>query len=132
MTSGVDARLIEAEAKLQAGDVAGMMSILNALRTSKQTLGAYETPVMGALATPANAADATNLFFREKALWQFGRGQRMDDLRRLVRQYHRAQDAVFPSGNFHKTGVYGSQVAFPVPDAERSNPLFHGCIDRNA
>jgi hypothetical protein len=132
LTSGVDARLIEAEAKLQAGDFAGMTSVLNALRASKQTLGAYETPVMSGLATPSDATTSTNLFFREKALWQFGRGQRMDDLRRLVRQYNRPQDAVFPSGNFHKTGVYGSQVAFPVPDAERSNPLFHGCIDRNA
>src|SRR5581483_3313353 len=36
--SGIDARLIEAEAKLQAGDIAGMMTILNALRTSPQVL----------------------------------------------------------------------------------------------
>ena len=56
----------------------------------------------------------------------------MDDLRRLVRQYKRAQDTVMPSGDFHKTGTYGSQVAFPVPDAERTNPNFNGCIDRNA
>ena len=55
-----------------------------------------------------------------------------DDLRRLVRQYNRAQENVFPNGNFFKTGKYGTEVAFPVPDAERTNPNFHGCIDRKA
>jgi hypothetical protein len=132
LTSGIDARLVEAEAKLQASDFAGMTTILNDLRTAPQTLGAYNVPAMTALSAPGSADAATNLFFREKALWQFGRGIRMDDLRRLVRQYGRGQDTVFPSGNFHKTGTYGSQVAFPVPDGERTNPNFHGCIDRAA
>jgi len=27
---------------------------------------------------------------------------------------------------------YGSDVNFPVPDGERVNPQFLGCIDRNA
>jgi hypothetical protein len=134
--SGIDARLIEAEAKLQANDIAGMMSILNALRTSPQVLGVFKVPAMAALATPATTTDATNLFFREKALWQFQRGYRMDDLRRLVRQYGRTQDRVFPSGGFTSSaaplGQYGSQVAFPVPDYERVNPNFKGCIDTKA
>jgi hypothetical protein len=56
----------------------------------------------------------------------------MDDLRRQVRQYGRAQDQVFPSGKFVKTGNYGSEVAFPVPDAEKTNPNFSGCLDRKA
>jgi len=133
ITSGIDARLIEAEAKLQASDYAGMMTILNALRASPQTIGTFVVPVLPPLTTtPATKDDAINLLFREKALWQFGRGVRMDDLRRLVRQYGRSQDAVFPSGTFFKTGTYGSEVAFPVPDAERTNPLFTGCIDRKA
>jgi hypothetical protein len=91
---------------------------------------------MAALPTPADKTSATDLFFREKALWQFQRGYRMDDLRRLVRQYGRTQDKVFPSGNFTRngtpTGQFGSQVAFPVPDHEQNNPNFHGCIDKNA
>jgi hypothetical protein len=87
---------------------------------------------MPALATPATKEDATSLFFREKAFWTFGRGQRLGDLRRLVRQYGRSQDKVFPSGQHYKGGSYGSDVAFPVPDAERVNPQFTGCIDRNA
>ncbi|HTI64905.1 MAG TPA: hypothetical protein VL524_15375, partial [Gemmatimonadaceae bacterium] len=88
---------------------------------------------MPALSTvPATKDAAINLFFREKALWQFGRGYRMDDLRRLVRQYGRTQDKVFPSGVFFKTGNYGDEVAFPVVDDEKTNPNFKGCIDRNA
>jgi hypothetical protein len=49
-----------------------------------------------------------------------------------VRQYSRAQNTVFPSGQHYKGGNYGSDVNFPVPDAELVNPQFHGCIDRNA
>lgn len=134
--SGIDARLIEAEAKLQANDIAGMMTILNALRTSAQTIGIFRVAAMAALPTPADKTSATDLFFREKALWQYERGYRMDDLRRLVRQYGRSQDKVFPSGNFTRNGTpsgqFGSQVAFPVPDAEKNNPKFTGCLDTKA
>src|SRR5215831_13148915 len=134
--SGIDARLIEAEARLNANDIAGMMTILNTLRTTQQTLGIFKPATQAALATPGSQAAATDLFFREKALWQFERGYRMGDLRRLVRQYGRTQDKVFPTGTFIRNGTpsgqYGSQVAFPVPDAERSNPLFTGCLDLKA
>ncbi|MEO7086292.1 MAG: hypothetical protein ABI442_03955 [Gemmatimonadaceae bacterium] len=133
--SGIDARLYEAEAKLQASDIAGMMTILNALRAAPQALSnKYVTPVMAALPTPATQDAATSLFFREKAFWQFSRGTRLGDLRRLVRQYKRTQDNVFPTGTFHKNGnpPYGTDVNFPVTTNENPNPAFHGCIDRNA
>jgi hypothetical protein len=136
VASGIDARLIEAEAKLQANDIAGMMTILNDLRTHAQTIGVFKVPAMAALPAPATKDAAIDLFFREKALWQYERGYRMDDLRRLVRQYKRAQDKVFPSGNFTRnttpSGTFGTQVAFPVPDNEKTNPNFHGCLDTNA
>jgi len=137
LASGIDARLIEAEAKLQAGDYTGMMTILNALRTSPQVIGVFKVAAMPAIATTPTTKDAAiDLFFREKALWQYERGFRMDDLRRLVRQYGRTQDKVFPAGNFTRngtpSGVFGTQVAFPVPDNEKINPNFHGCIDTNA
>ena len=132
LVSGIDARLIEAEAKLNASDIAGMMTILNALRTSAQTIGIFKVPVMAALPTPATQAAAVTLFFREKAFWTFGRGQRLGDLRRLIRQYGRTQDNVFPTGVFHKGGNYGTDVMLPVTDTEKTNTLFTGCIDRNA
>ena len=132
MVSGIDARLIEAEARLNASDIPGMMAILNALRATPPRIGTYQPTAMAALADPADINAATTLFFREKAFWTYGRGQRLGDLRRLVRQYGRTQDKVFPSGQHYKGGNYGSDVNLPVPDAERVNPQFKGCIDRNA
>jgi len=130
--SGVDARLIEAEAKLQANDIAGMMTILNELRATPQLLGAITSPVMAALTAPATKDAATNLYFREKAFWQFGRGYRLPDLRRLVRLYGRPQDKVFPNGQFFKGQTYQQDVNFPVTNGELANPNFNSCIDRNA
>jgi starch-binding outer membrane protein, SusD/RagB family len=132
VVSGVDARLIEAEGALNAGDFAGMTNILNALRTAPPNIGPVTPAAMAPLATPATKDAAISLFFREKGFWQFGRGQRLSDLRRLVRQYGRTQDQVFPTGTFHKGGTYSTDVNAPVPDVEKSNPLFTGCIDRNA
>lgn len=132
MVAGVDARLIEAEAKLKANDIAGMMTILNALRAAPPKLGNFQPAVMTALPTPASQDAAISLFFREKALWQYSRGQRLSDMRRLVRQYGRSQDKVYPSGQQYKGVPYGSDTALPVPDAERVNPQFNGCIDKNA
>src|SRR5215831_2331611 len=133
LISGVDARLYEAEAKLQANDIPGMMAILNALRTSSPTIAAIKIPVMPAIATtPATKDAAIDLLFREKAFWTFGRGQRLPDLRRLVRQYGRTDDKVFPTGPYFKGGNYGTDENFPVPSSEQTNPLFHGCLDRKA
>jgi hypothetical protein len=56
----------------------------------------------------------------------------MSDLRRLIRQYGRTQDQVFPTGVYFKGGVYGADVNFAVPDAELINPNFKGCFDRDA
>ena len=58
--------------------------------------------------------------------------ERLGDLRRLIRQYDRAENTVFPSGEYHKGGEYGSDVNFPVSSDERNNPKFTGCIDRAA
>jgi len=133
IVSGIDARLVEAEAKLQTNDYAGMVTILDALRASPQTLGVLKVPAMAAIATtPTTLSDAVSLYFREKAFWQFGRGVRLGDMRRLIRQYGRTQDNVFPTGVFFKGGNYGTDVNFPVPDADKSNPNFNGCLDRNA
>ena len=133
LVSGVDARLIEAEARLNANDFTGMMTILNALRAAPPRNGAYQPTAMAALPVPPNKDAAVSLFFREKAFWTFGRGQRLGDLRRLIRQYNRTQDNVFPTGLFHKNNVnYLTDVNLPVTDTEKTNPNFTGCIDRNA
>ncbi len=69
VVSGIDARLIEAEAKLQANDIAGMMTILNTLRASPQTLGIFKVAAMAALPTPAGPSDGyATILPREGAL----------------------------------------------------------------
>jgi hypothetical protein len=134
LASGIDARLYEAEAKLGAGDIAGMMTILNTLRTGtpRPSIGSNSVAAMTALATPATKDAATTLLFREKAFWTYGRGQRLPDLRRLVRQYGRSDDQVFPTGTYFKGGTYGTDENFPVPSSEQVNPLFSACLDRKA
>ena len=79
LTSGIDARLIEAEAALAAGNPAGMMTILNALRASPQLLTApsptatgthpgLTTPVMAALVDPGTKVGRENLLFRREGV----------------------------------------------------------------
>lgn len=131
IVSGIDALLIEAEAELQTDDYVGMMTILNTLRTNPQVLGNFDVPAMAALPVPVTEAAAIDIFFREKAFWQFGRGTRLGDLRRLMRQYGRLEEDVFPEGGFHKTPfAFGNDVNLPVTDNERTNPNFQGCTDR--
>ena len=133
LVNGLDAELIRAEADLQQKNAAGWLSMntrLNALRAAPPKYGNLTIAAMGALPLPTSQVEAENQFFREKAFWQYGRGERLSDMRRLLRQYGRPQDTVYPTGNFHKNGVYGTNVSFAVPDAEKSNPNFNGCLDR--
>jgi hypothetical protein len=133
IVSGIDARLIEGEAQLNASNFIGMVATLNTLRGATHNIGGITTPVMAPIATvPVTQAAAIDLFFREKALWTFGRGQRLGDLRRIIRIYLRTQDQVFPTGTFFKGGAMGVDVNFPITDDELNNPLFLRCTDRNA
>ena len=138
IVSGLDARLIEAEAALNANDLSGMTTILNALRASPPALSASLTPApMTPLAVPATKDAAVSLLFREKAFWTFGRGQRFGDLRRLVRQYGRAQGQVYPTGTFFRSSTpYGSDMVLEIPIGESNNPLVKAngssyCLDKN-
>lgn len=143
LASGVEARLIEAEAALQAGDAATMMQKLNDLRANVTSLLGHLYPgqkqtffVNGAAATlapltdPATAgmtaaqqfAARRNLLFSERAFWLYNTGHRQGDLRRLVRQYGLTTNQAFPSGPFFRGGLtYGSDVAYPVPFNELRN-----------
>jgi hypothetical protein len=132
IVNGIDARMIEAEAKAKAGDGAGSVAILNALRAAPPKLGEVQATAAGLppLPTPATTAEAVTQFFREKAFWTFSRGQRLGDLRRLMRQYGRSQASTFPTGNHYRGGAYGTDVVFQVPTDEKNNPNFKGCTDR--
>jgi hypothetical protein len=127
LVDGIEARMIEAEAQLKAGDAAGSLATLNAARATVSGL----TPLTDA-GTPAARVDQ---LFRERGFWFFSRGHRVGDLRRLVRQYGRGAETVFPTGAWHKGGNYGPDVTIPVPQAEENNPNVtpgQTCLDRNA
>ncbi len=133
VASGVEARLIEAEAALQAGAVGVFEQIHNELRAS------LNAPTVGPIDADAMSEDErVDFHFRERALWLWLTAHRHGDLRRLVRQYGRSADAVFPTGPYFKAefGAYGTAVVFPVPVEERNNPNFAGqsdiCLDHDA
>ena len=130
IASGVEARLIEAEAAFRAGNPSGMIAKLNQARTEGGVTG-----LAANLTDPGTDAARVNLVFRERAFWLFSTGHRLGDMRRLVKFYSRPAESVFPTGPWQKGGNYGTDVNFPVPQAEQNNPNLPSgqvCIDRNA
>jgi hypothetical protein len=124
LASGVEARLIEAEAALRAGDAPGALQILNVLRAGATGLAQ--------LALQPTVAAQVDQLFRERAFWLFATGHRHGDLRRLVRQYGRAAATVFPTGAYKNGQSYGTDVTF-APDAQQAGtPNYIGCKSRGA
>jgi hypothetical protein len=118
----LEAQLMIAEADLKAGG-GNWLTILNTLRSGAS---------LPALADPGSANARVDLFFRERAFWLFARGNRLADLRRLVRQYGRPVESVFPTGQYFKGGLtYGPGVNLPIPRTETNNPKVKDCLDRN-
>jgi starch-binding outer membrane protein, SusD/RagB family len=124
----LEAQLIIAESELQAQALDAMTTRLNDLRLA---IGLVE------LATPADFATATDMLFAERAFWLFATGHRLGDMRRLIRQYGRPSETVFPTGDYYRGGqTYGTGVNLPLPRREGNNPNLpdtsDGCLDRNA
>jgi hypothetical protein len=124
----LEAQLIIAESELQANAFPAMTQRLNTLRTAAG---------LAPLATPGDLTSATDLLFTERAFWLFLTGHRLGDLRRLVRQYGRDPETVFPTGDYYKGGLtYGTAVNLPLPRREANNPNVpdpvNTCLDRNA
>ena len=124
LATGIEARLIEAENLLANNDASGWLGKLNAARTTVAGLPP--------LADPGSTAARVDLLFRERAFWMYFTSHRVGDLRRLVRQYGRAAESVWPTGTYFKGGVYGADQNLPPSQAERNNPEYPGCTDRNA
>jgi starch-binding outer membrane protein, SusD/RagB family len=126
LIQGIDARMIEAEAQYRAGSFENALITMNAARLT--------VPGLLPLIDPVTESARVDMIFSERAFWQFGRGYRMGDMRRLIRQYGRSANSVFPTGEWHKGGSYGSDVNAPVPFAELNNPQLTGtstCMNRN-
>ena len=106
VATGTEARLIEAEAALDDSRFGDFIDLINEVRT----------------------------LFGLTDVVDPGTQTARDDLRRLIRQYGRTENAVFPIGSYHKTAFpdYGDDVNFPVPFDEENNENFTGCLDRGA
>jgi hypothetical protein len=78
------------------------------------------------LVDPVVQSAREDLLFRERAFWLYATGHRLGDMRRLVRQYGRAANSVFPIGTWHGVngGPYGNDVNLVVPFNEEQNSLF--------
>lgn len=144
VATGTEARLIEAEAALRANDIATFVARHNTLRTN-----AGLAPLALADVQAMTQRAREDLHFRERAFWLYLTGQRLADMRRLVRQYGRSTESVFPTGDygrflfsgtsvpddqlqFRVQDTYGPDVNFPIPFDEQNNPNFEQCINRNA
>lgn len=127
LADGKEARLIRAEAALQADDIPNFLIHLNAARAVDDVDPLALTDI------PLTAEGREDLLFEERgyALWLTA--HRLGDLRRMVRQYGRSQADVFPTGEFFRDGLqYGTDVNFPIFVDENNNPEFTGCLNRDA
>ena len=117
MVTGVEARLIEAEAALRAGNPTTWLQKLNDARATVAGLAP--------LTDPGTEAARINMTFRERGFWFYLTAHRLGDLRRLVRQYGRSIESVYPTGAYHKQGLTrGTQATLIVPQTEENNPNY--------
>jgi hypothetical protein len=137
LADGVEARLIQAEALLNAGN-ASWLDTLNALRANYATLqaGRYTdfanvsatdsvvATTLDPLVDPGTAAARVNLLFRERAFWLYATGHRLGDMRRLIRNYTRTAATVFPVGVSPKNGVFGNDVNMAISFGEQNNTAY--------
>ncbi len=125
LASGTEARLIEAEGLLQAGDATASLQILNTLRAG--------TTGLAPLAAAGSPAARVGQLFSERGFWLFGTSQRLGDFRRLLRApYNRAYGEVYPQGAYFKQNrTYAQQPSLPLPIEEENNPNFKGCTAAN-
>ncbi len=143
LADGIEAGLIAAEAALSAHDVAGWLAGLNALRANfVAERGPYPADTsyhqLSPLVDPGTDSARVDLMFRERAFWLYGTVHRLGDLRRLIRQYGRNAESVFPTGAYLNGTAsagfptYGTNVNFPIGSVEQGNPKFHGCLSLGA
>ncbi len=146
LATGIEARLIQAEAALQAQQSVTWAGDLNTLRAdSADTKVVFQNLLPADSTTTAPRAEQVDVMFRERAFWLFGTGTRLGDLRRLVRQYGRDPSTVFPTGAYPNGGnpflpapipSYGTDVSLTLPTPQgltqnrmsENNPNYRGCI----
>lgn len=128
LATGAEARYIEAEAALQRGDLSTLREKLNEVRRSITGL-----PELAASDIPGARQGQVDLLFRERAFTLYLTAHRLGDLRRLVTQYGRTPESVYPVGPYTlpaagggttTIGTFGNDLVLPVPFNEQNNPEF--------
>lgn len=124
LATGIEARLIEAEAALNAtpADPVTYLAKVNAARANRTDLPA--------LTDPGTQAGRIDQLMSERGFWFWGTTHRLGDMRRLIRQYGRATESVYPTGPYFAGGSYGTEVALVPAQSERNNPAYTGCADQ--
>lgn len=155
LATGIEARMIMAEDTLQR-DPGNLYAYLNTLRAqAPNTYIGAASPVLPFGSDTAACGGPTDqtcvkIFFREKAFWLYGLGNRLGDMRREERQpplgYGLPDAAVYPTGNYwydvadsvalggyHPAPyTYGTDVAMTLPTTASGfntgdvNPNFKG------
>ncbi len=125
LATGIEARLIEAEALARANDPTYITKV-NEARATRTDLPA--------LAPAATQAAQVDQIMRERGFWFWGTAHRVGDLRRLMRQYNRTQAEVWPSGAYFKGGNFGTHVNLRPSQAEQNNPDYDpaACVPTTA
>ena len=106
------------------------------------TARGYAAGSLAPLADPGTDVGRQNLLFRERAYWLFLTAHRIGDMRRMIRQYGRGAETVFPTGPYSSNGrttIYGTDTSFPIPVEELNNPNVQqdpapnlkGCLNRD-
>jgi tetratricopeptide (TPR) repeat protein len=135
LATGIEARLIVAEAALNLDRPDEALEILNELRSDVEITdlnpldGAL--PELEPLPQPGTQQGLVDILFRERAFWLYATGHRLGDLRRLIRLYDRPANRVFPEGPYFKGGFYGEDTNFPIPFEEVNNLRFEECLSRD-
>lgn len=139
--TGVEARLAEAEAALKSGQISTWKNDLNTLRADAPAtflqLNTSIAPLQDDSTTNAGTDARVDVMFRERAFWLFGMGIRLGDMRRLLRQYGRSANTVYPTGVYEEGAVpqlttYGDDVSLTLPTLASgtriTNPYYQGCL----
>jgi len=154
LADGLEARLIQAEAALHAGNPS-WLTILDTLRATcigtapcAPVPGLNTTNLPTTLTDPGTSDTRLDLVMKERAMWLYMTAHREGDLRRLAHVYHRDATTLWPTGTYLNPAfpplynnppssnvsltTYGNNmVLLPDPSEQARNPLYGGCYDRN-
>jgi len=151
LADGLEARLIQAEGALAAGDNS-WLTTLNMLRaTCVGTAACAPIPGLTAaklppLTDPGTPSLRLDTLMKERAMWLYLTAHREGDLRRMARVYSRDPNTLWPTGTivqpaypplFPNSGAengtpYGSDTVYgPDVNEHLRNPLYSGCSDTN-